>query len=388
MRSLPSLAAVLLLVLPITGCLSRQDPAQAPTPFVLRALNLRELDKQGRPAWTVTSPEARYDINRRMATGVDPVAVIYDAGVPLYEMKAERAIVINDGEVIQLEGAIRLRRLGDRPVLVQSGRLRWYPARSWIDLEQQPLVREGMSLIRAQRASIDLRSEDVQLRGAPVFERWDPTDVITSQPAPLWLKVSQVDWSLRSGVWLATGPVQGQRMITGQTQPQTLTATSMRGNSIQQSLDLLAPVRLRDPGQRATITAQLTHIDLGAQRIATDQPVQATIGELRVEGQRLVVDLRSTEARILDACSIRQPGTDLLAGQCRWNWVSRRIWAQGGVVVQRPASGQITRSQALTGRLGPDGQVVFFSPGGRVQSQVRVQDRGSPQLKRPAPIVP
>lgn len=388
MRALPSLAAVLLLVLPTAGCISRQDPAQAPTPFLLRALNLRELDQQGRPAWTVTSPEARYDINRRMATGINPVAVIYNAGLPLYEMKAERALVINDGEVIQLEGAIRLRRLGQRPVLVQAGRLRWYPVRSWIDLEQHPVIREGMSLIRAQRASIDLRTEALALRGEPVVERWDGTVVSTSRPAPLWLKVSAVDWSLRSGAWIAQGPALGQRTIAGQAQPQTLSAASMRGHSRQDSMDLLAPVRFQDPGQNAVINAQLTHIDLAAQRIGSDQPVQATIGALQIQGQRLIVDLRSTQAQILERCSIEQPGTQLRAGQCRWNWVNRRLWADGGVVLQRPASGQITRSQALMGRLGPDGQVVFFSPGGRVQSQVKVQGRGSQRPQRPAPIVP
>lgn len=379
---------MLLLVIPAAGCISRQDPAQDPTPFVLRALNLRELDQQGRPAWTVTSPEARYDLNRRMATGVNPVAVIYNAGVPLYEMKAERAVVINDGEVIQLEGAIRLRRLGNRPVLVQAGRLRWYPARSWIDLEQQPVVREGMSLIRAQRAGIDLSIDSVQLRGSPVFERWEGGSVSSTARPLLWLKSSQVDWSLRSGDWIATGPVQGQRRIGGQATPQTLTAQSMAGNSRLQTMDLLAPVRFQDPGQNAIINAQLTHIDLAAQRIASEQPVQATIGTLKVQGQRLLVDLRDSEAQLFERCSVDQPGTQLQAGHCRWNWVNRRLWADGGVVLQRQASAQITRSQALTGRLGADGQVVFFTPGGRVQSQVRVQDRGSQRPRRPAPIVP
>lgn len=374
--------------MPAAGCVSRQDPAKAPTPFVLRALNLRELDKQGRPAWTVTSPEARYDVNRRMATGANPVAVIYNAGEPLYEMKAERAVVINDGEVIQLEGAIRFRRLGNRPVLLQAGRLRWYPARSWIDLEQQPVVSEGLSLVRAQRVSIDLRTEAVALRGAPMFERLDGTAISGTRPAPLWLKASAVDWSLRSGAWIAQGPAQGQRTIPGQTQPQTLTAASMRGNSRRDSMELLAPVRLQDPGQKAIINAQLTQIDLAAQQIASDQPVQATIGALQVWGQRLRIDLRSSQAQLFERCRIEQSGTQLQAGHCRWNWVNRRLWADAGVVVERPASGQITRSQALTGRLGADGQVVFFTPGGRVQSQVRVQDRGSQRPRRPAPIVP
>lgn len=388
MRFAVPLAGGLALLLPIAGCLTRPDPAEPPTPFVLRSLNLREQDRQGRPAWTVTSPEARYDINRRMATGVSPVAVIFAAGVPLYEMKAERATVINDGDVIQLEGSVSIRRLGDRPVQVQSGRLRWYPARSWIDLDLQPRIREGLSVIRADKASFNLSTEVVQLRGSPVLERWASQAGMATTPALLALRVSRAEWSLRSGAWSASGPVLGQRRVPGQGAAQNLEASAMRGNSRQQSLDLLAPVILTDPSQQTRIRAQLTHVDLAAQTIASDQPLQASIGDLEVQGNRFRVDLSQTEALITDQCRIRQPGVQLQAGRCRWNWVSRRIWADDGVVLQRAAGGQITRSQALSGRLGSGGQVMVFTPGGRVQSQIQLRDRGPGPQRRPPAIVP
>ncbi|MFM8525554.1 MAG: LPS export ABC transporter periplasmic protein LptC, partial [Cyanobacteriota bacterium] len=339
--SLPTaLAGIVVLLASIAGCLSHPDRSDVPTPFVLRSLNLREQDSEGRPAWQVTSPEARYDINRRLATAVRPVGVIYAVGKPLYQLTAERAMVVNDGEVIQLEGAVSIRRLGDRPVQVQAERLRWYPARSWIDIEHQPSLREGLSRVRAGQASINLRTEVVQLRQNPVFERWStaapsstapaPTPASTASP-PLSLQASQAEWSLRSGDWRALGPIRGERRLPGTGAGQTVSASSMRGSSRDQNLELLAPVLLIDPAQTTRIEAQRTHIDLVSQRIASELPVRATAATLVVQGSGFTVDLKQNQALIPAGCQVRQPGWELQAGQCRWNWISRQIQAENDV---------------------------------------------------------
>lgn len=398
MRRLTSWAGALLL-LPVSGCISQPDRREATPPFVFRALNLREQDKQGRPAWQVTSPEARYDINRRVATAVNPAGVIFAAGQPLYRLSAQRALVLNDGEVIQLEGAVSIRRLGARPVVIEAERLRWYPSRSLMELEHQPRIREGLSLVRAGQATLNLNTETVLLRNEPVFERWSSANerpVAASgaetgagtDPAALQLRASKAEWSLRTGAWQAPGPIQGKRLVPGQSSPQTLTAASMNGNSIQQSVELLAPVVLLDPERKTRIDALLTRIDLVAQRISSDQPVQATIGKLLINGASVDVNLVQNQALIPSDCRIRQPGMNLKAHQCRWNWITSEVWAQGGVTLQRSASGQVTRSEALTGRLGPQGGLMVFTPGGRVQSEVRLQGTGPRTPRRPPAIVP
>lgn len=393
------LAALLLVLAPLGGCVTRPERSDGAPPFVFRSLNLREQDKQGRPAWQVTSPEARYDINRRLATAVNPVGMIFSAGQPLYRLAAQRATVLNDGEVIQLEGAVTIHRLGNRPVVLEAERLRWFPARSLMELEHQPRIREGLSLVRAGQASLNLNTETVDLRNQPLFERWTgpdqppspaagPGDRAVPAAAALQLQASQAQWSLRSGDWQATGPIQGQRRVPGQARPQTLSAASMRGNSKEQTLELLAPVVLLDPDRTTRINAQLTRIDLSAQQITSDQPVQASIGSLLIDGAGVSVNLLQNQALIPSGCRIQQPGLQLQAHQCRWNWITSQVWAQGDVVLKRASSGQVTRSEALSGRLGPQGQVVFFSPGGRVQSQVRVQGTGSRTTPPRPAIVP
>ncbi|MFM7266846.1 MAG: hypothetical protein ACKOZW_14910, partial [Cyanobium sp.] len=58
------LVLVAVLALPsLAGCVRRPAPREEGSlPFVFRSLNLRQQDRQGRPAWELTSPEARYDL--------------------------------------------------------------------------------------------------------------------------------------------------------------------------------------------------------------------------------------------------------------------------------------------------------------------------------------
>ena len=162
----------------------------------------------------------------------------------------------------------------------------------------------------------------------------------------------------------------------------------MQGNSKQQNLELLAPVVLLDPDRKTRIDALLTRIDLVSQRISSHEPVRATIGNLLINGGSVAVNLVQNQALIPADCRIRQPGMNLQAQQCRWNWITSEVWAQGGVTLERSASGQVTRSEALTGRLGPQGGLMVFTPGGRVQSQIQVQGTGPRSPRRPPAIVP
>ena len=122
-----SLAAVASLPVLLVGCgtqVSKEEPAQ---PFVFRSLNLRQKDSSGLPLWELTSPEVRYDLGRRVAQARDLRGTIYAKGQALYRITASSGTVINDGEVVQLEGPTRLQRLGPKPFVVTSTRVRWYP---------------------------------------------------------------------------------------------------------------------------------------------------------------------------------------------------------------------------------------------------------------------
>ena len=54
-------------IVPITGCQRQHVTEQPAQPFVFRSLNLEQRDLLGQRTWSLTSPEARYDLGRKLA---------------------------------------------------------------------------------------------------------------------------------------------------------------------------------------------------------------------------------------------------------------------------------------------------------------------------------
>ena len=111
----------------LVACSNRkvQDDSQASsTPFVFQALNLQQQSAQGKLLWRVRSPEARYDLSRRLALAQNLSGEIYTNGALLYRLRSSHGTVLNDGELLQLEGKVTVELLGADPVTIRPSRLR------------------------------------------------------------------------------------------------------------------------------------------------------------------------------------------------------------------------------------------------------------------------
>lgn len=336
---------------------------QAATPFVFRSLALRQQDMLGRPTWELSSPEARYDLRRRVARALKPRGVIYSDGRPAYRVEASTGTVINDGAVILLEGLIRLQRLGDQPVMIQGSRVRWVPSRNLMEIDRHPEAFDAHTRLAAERASFRIDKDTLELQGTPRLERWalpfDPFRADPSGTPQIVVSVAAVQWQPGSGSLRARGPIRGQRRPPGAAAgqpPQTLTATSLSGNTRTQLFDLGPPVLFQDP---------------------------AVSGGVSARGQALQVDAARQLVRIPVGCRIQQQGASLEAGSCAWNWQTQAIAADGGVLLQRPAGRQLTRGRLLRGQLGAKGSVVVTAPGGQVFSQFQVPAAKTPPTPAP-----
>ncbi len=358
------LAALLLL---LTGCGQTQVAREeSSTPFVFRSLDLRQQDVLGRPLWELTSPEARYDLRRRVARALRPKGLIYTDGKPAYRLEASTGTVINDGAVILLEGRIRLQRLGDDPVMIQASRVRWVPSRNLMEIDRHPEGFDPHTRLSAQRATFRIDKDTLELQGRPRLQRWDqPFDPFKADPTgdpQVVVTVTAVEWQPGTGALRARGPIRGERRPPGSPAdrpPQTLTAASLSGNTQKQLFQLAPPVQFRDPGVAGGVSAT---------------------------GKALEVDASQQLVRIPAGCRIQQEGSSLQADSCSWNWKTQAITADGSVLLQRPAQRQITRGSLLRGRLGEKGVVVITAPGGRVFSQYQVPPSKTPP--KPAPPRP
>jgi hypothetical protein len=357
-----------LLLLPLlAGCqgqTAREEPA---VPFVFRSLNLKQQDPQGRPAWQLTSPEAHYDLSRKVAQARDLRGTIFSAGKPLYRLSATTGTVLNDGALIQLEGLATLERLGPQPVVVKARRVRWFPRQQRMELDQRPTASDRDLTVTADRALFLIDQDKLELRGRPEFSRRTP-----GRPPEIVLRVSSADWFPTTGLLSAPGPVRAVRRQEGGKAPQLLESPFLRGNTLQQRLVLQAPVRFTDRASKAWLSGGDTAIELTRQAVVSAQPFRGQIDQLQLSGQGFELLSGQTQAVIQPGCELRQPGEILTARRCSWNWVTQAVEASGGVILRRQQNNQITRARRLDGRLGKDGLAEFSSPGSRVNTQVRV----------------
>lgn len=360
-----------LLALPalLVGCRPQVSQRQEGTPpFIFRALDLHQQAPNGRSGWRLTSPEARYDIRRHIARAIEPRGEIYSRGKLLYRLAATSGTVINDGQVVLLEGRIEVQRLGQEPLVLRASRVRWLPAQQVMEIDRHPSAQDRHSRVLARRARFLLDRQRLELRGRTQLQ-WrrqasNPLVASTSRPEVL-LDVTSADWQLDSGALTAAGPVRGRRSLAGTTVPavataaqfQTLSAAALAGNTLQRRFSLAAPVRLDDPGQRAVLQARGLAIDVGTTTMETLAPT----------------------------CELLRPGERLEADLCRFNWGSGAFVAEGHVLYNSSANHQSTRGSRLEGRLGDDGSVVFTAPGSKVVSQFRLKQRPA---QAPAPVRP
>lgn len=357
------LAALLTTAAVLVGCQPAAVQEEAAPPFVFRTLELRQNDAQGRPAWKLRSPEARYDLGRQLAQARDLRGLIYVKGQPLYRVSATSGVVLNDGAVVQLEGPTRVERLGPNPALITALRVRWYPRQGRMQLDRQPLAIQRSLELRADRADFDFNNDTLVLTGRPqLFQPGQPQTQLTLQ---------RLQWWLNRGDLVGFGPVQGQRRLAAN-QVQTLTSPGLSGNTQQQHLVLAAPVQVRDPSQDAELTAGVTTMDLRLDQVSSTAPFQARRGAATLQGRGFSASNQTTTLFIPAGCRLSQPGDQLTANTCRWNWSTQAFQARGGVTLRRASISQITRADHLDGRAASDGVMEFSQPGGRVVSQLRI----------------
>ena len=376
-------AAVLLggVLLPLTACRRSRAPVAAdqPPPFVFRSLDLKQQDPSGRPAWQLTSPEARYDLRRRLARADKPRGLIYAKGQPLYRLQADSGTVIGDGQAILLEGNLRVERLSKPEVFIRADRARWLPKQQLLLVDRHPEAYDQQGRLRADRARFRLDADTLELIGAPRLDRWaqrfNPIAALPVGPPETTVQVASLSWQPGTGALVAAGPVVGERSGIGQPvggKPQKLLAERLEGNTQRQTFSLLGAVQWEDPARGQRFEGRDLQLDLSAQSGTTSLPFELSEGSRRATGTGLTVQVPVAVATIANQCHLQQPGDQLNANRCQWNWRSGAFSADGPVVLQRAANHQTSRATVLQGNLGEGGSFSISAPGSRVISHFQV----------------
>ena len=226
----------------LIGC--RQPPAvvtEESRPFVFRSLNLNQRRPDGTKDWDLTSPEARYDLSSRTVRALGPSGVLYKNNKPAYRISAELATVLNDGDLVVLEGQVRLQQLDQRKLLISGDRLKWRPSQSRMVIDQRPKAEDAESRLTVRQIVFQQDRDTLRFKGPTTLQRWD-RERSEDEPPQTVVTTAEGSWNLSDGTLVAAGPVRAE-----QTEGRTLTAARLVGNTQDQNIDLIAPVTLTNP---------------------------------------------------------------------------------------------------------------------------------------------
>ena len=345
----------------LTGCMSTPDQAdEVAPPFVFRSLNLNQRRDDGSRDWDLISPEARYDLESRTVQAQSPSGLIYRDDKPYLRISARQATVVNDGDRIVLEGNVKLQQITDQRLLIEGERLVWTPDDSHIVVDRQPKALDSRSELSAERFVLLQDRNQLRLDGPTRLLHWPETRSAETE-SDTEISGGSGSWNLKSGQLTVAGPVTARR-----DDDSVLTASALEGDTAAQFLDLIKPVILNLGDDRGTVAAQTTRWNYVDRQFRSSGPVEGRRKEMRMRGIGFVMDEGSSTLDVLSACRLEQPGEQLQAQRCSWNWKSQEIIAEGD-------------AQRLRGQVGDDDRIRFNPSDGRVRSQFRL---------RAAPVTP
>jgi LPS export ABC transporter protein LptC len=352
-----------------SSCASKpatQNQNQSSTPFIFRSLDLKQRRPDGVRDWELKSPEARYNTAARTVRARIPKGILYFEDKPSFMISAEHATVLNDGELVVLEGTVRLKRLGAEPLLIQGDRLIWRPALSTMVINQRPAALNRNSRIVSDSLIFQQESGQLLFSGPTKLSRWEKNYSATLAPQTV-ITAGNGRWNLNTGIIAAVGPI-----LANQNNGRELTAASIQGNTKKNFLDLKAPVQFKLEQDDAIVNAGETRWNFEQNQLSSKAPVSASLPKSDVSGIGFIIDIRNNLLTIANSCQVAQPDKNVRAKSCTWDWSKDLLTASGNVNLKESKTGQVQRAQHMEGTLNQNGSIRFSPTRARVKTQIKL----------------
>ena len=353
----------------LASCASKpatQNQNQSSTPFIFKSLDLKQRRPDGVRDWELTSPEARYNTAARTVRAKSPKGILYFEDKPSFMISAEHATVLNDGELVVLEGTIRLKRLGAEPLLIQGDRLIWRPALSTMVINQRPAALNRNSRIISNSLIFQQQSGQLLFSGPTKISRWEKNYSSTLDPETV-ITAGNSRWNLNTGIIAAVGPI-----LANQDNGRELTAGSIQGNTKNNFLDLKAPVQFKLQQYNAIVNAGETRWNFDRDELSSKAPVSASLPKGDVSGIGFIIDIRNNLLTISNSCEVAQLDKNLRAKSCTWDWGKDLLTAAGNVNLKESKTGQVQRAEQMDGVLNQDSSIRFSPARDRVKTQIKL----------------
>jgi LPS export ABC transporter protein LptC len=334
--------------------------------LTLRDVTLEQQDDNGQLLWEVHADEVTYSPDQQVANLVRPEGELYQDGQLLYRVQAESGTIREDGQVIFLQGNITATGIQNQMVL-KGQNLEWRPEANIMIVKDQLTGTHPQVRAQANEARLYDRENRMELEGEVVI-----TTVVENPEEEPWLKLqsSLLEWQWEAEAIVSKQPLRVERFeqqtvtdvlsgqqgllelaekrvtITGDVKAQLLQIPleMMTQKAIweveAETIQAVQSIKVINPQQKVTVTAQQGQLDLATQTAYFNQDVLA-LGD--TNNSRLVAD------------------------RLAWNLADQTVLAEGSVNYQQTNPDLKITGPRARGRI--EDQVVVIE-GGRVVTEI------------------
>ncbi len=225
------LISILITNILVSACQSNHDEINLePSPFVLSKFQLSKKNGEGETEWTIRSPEARYQLGKRLIRAINFEGTIFEKSLPTFNLSAKSANVVNDGDIILLEGDVFLNKLTGNKIKVKGDMVVWNTSDSILTIEQRPVAFDKNIILKSQKAKFDNTKNILYFSGSTNISSNSEVDS-DSSGSKFNVQFNNGQWNFKTGNFKAEGPVRGVRLFLSNQKYQRIIGNSIYGNT-------------------------------------------------------------------------------------------------------------------------------------------------------------
>lgn len=326
------------------------SPQEDDTKLTFFGVALEQFDEVGRPIWKVKAKEAKYTADKQMGQVQNPQGELYQDGKVVYQIKAEKADIKQDGKQLFLQGKI----VATDPrngIVFQGNELEWRPQEDLLIVRNQLNGSHKQLQATAQEAKVKTREQRVEFSGGVFAKSTDPQ---------LQMRTEHLIWQIKDDKLFSDRFIQIERYqdnkISGRSQ----------GNAAE--INLKTQIAILQPQAKLELVNPLMQItsnsitwNIRKENITTNSPIRVfkAAENLTVTANQGKMNIPENTVYLTgNVNAVGQRSQSLKSNQLTWYLNKKLLEAKGNVIYDQVAPKLTFQGETAIGNLETENIVV------------------------------
>ena len=325
-------------------------PKEDETKLTFFGVALEQFDETGKPIWKVKAKEAKYTTDKQIGQAQSPQGELYQDGKVVYQIRAEKADIKQDGKQLFLQGKI----VATDPrngIVFQGNELEWRPQEDLLIVRNQLNGSHKQLQATAQEAKVKTREQRVEFSGGVVAKSTDPQ---------LQMRTEHLIWQIKDDKLFSDRSIQIERYkdnkISGRSQ----------GNAAE--INLKTQIAILQPQAKLELVNPLMQItsnsitwNIQKENITTNSPIRVfkAAENLTITANQGKMNIPENTVYLTgNVNAVGQRSQSLKSNQLTWYLNKKLLESQGNVIYHQVAPKLTFQGETAIGNLETENIVV------------------------------